>query len=352
MKTLSLAGRVAALALLAEAVATPGLWWPDGLLAPVPVWGAVAPALAVWRGATLALALACAWAVVDGRRRSFAVALALLLARCGADRALWQPYVLEQSALLAGACFVDNAREDDVTEALRWLLGLVFVWGGAHKWNHDFLARGLDWVPFALPRGAAYGVALGEVALGVACIARPARAVARYALALFSLAVVATLLVARRNLAVVPWNLSHVPLALLLLRPDGDWRRAARHPFAWGVAAVFGALPLAYPLGWPPYLALRVYTADSLRAMYFLADDRALPPAARAVARHDAPGALSVSVDLERWAHAETGGFVPPEAPCFRAIHARLCARAAGAQVLLVMVQPREPRTRSERCPR
>jgi uncharacterized membrane protein len=349
MKTLSLVGRVAALALLAEVIVTPGLWWPDGLLAPIPVWASVAPNVAAWRALTALLCLGCAWAVVDGGRRALQVALALLLVRCGADRVLWQPYALEQCALLAGACFVDDAREEDVAEALRWLLGLVFIWGGVHKWNDSFLADGLAWVPFALPRGAAHAVAIGEVALGVAAIVPRARSVARYGVVAFSLAVGATLLLARRNPAVLPWNLSHVPLALLLLR-DGSPRKAARHPFAWGVALVFGALPFAYPLGWPPYLALRVYTADSLRAMYLVDDPAALPPAARAVARHDAVGALSTSVDLEHWAHAETGGFVPPEAPCFRAVLARLCARSPQGRVLMVMVQPREPRTRYERC--
>jgi hypothetical protein len=351
MKTLSLVGRVAALALLAEVIVTPGLWWPDGLLAPIPVWTSVAPTLLLWRGLTVLLALACVGAVIDGGRRALLCVLAALLVRCGLDRVLWQPYVLEQCALLVGACFVDDAREEDVTEALRWLLGLVFVWGGAHKWNDDFLAAGLSWVPFALPQGAAHAVALGEVALGVAALVPRARPIARYGVMAFSLVVSATLLLARRNPAVLPWNLSHIPLALLLLR-DGSWRRAARHPFAWGIALVFGALPFAYPLGWPPYLALRVYTADSLRAMYYVDDPAVLSPAARIVARHDAVGALSTSIDLEVWAHAETGGYVPPEAPCFRAILKRLCARADGGHVLMVMVQPREPRTRYERCAR
>ncbi len=351
MKTLSLVGRVAALALLAEVIATSGLWWPDGLLAPIPVWASAAPNLAAWRALTALLCLGCAWAVVDGGRRAMAVALTLLLARCGVDRVLWQPYVLEQCALLAGACFVDDAREEDVTEALRWLLGLVFVWGGAHKWNDAFLAGGLAWLPFALPPGrrARRRARRGRARRRRDRPARPPpRALRRRGL----------LAPRGRHAPPGPTQPRRPPLEPLPRPPRappparGLLARGGAAPLRLGRRARVRRAPLRVPARLAAVPALRVYTADSLRAMYFVDDPAALPPAARAVARHEGVGALSTSVDLERWAHAETGGFVPPEAPCFRAVLARLCARSPQGRVLMVMVQPREPRIRYERCAR
>jgi uncharacterized membrane protein YphA (DoxX/SURF4 family) len=307
-----------------------------------------------------ALAVAAGWRLP----RTLPLLAALLLLRCVPDRALWQSYLLEQTATLLLAAWALRApatRAGDALVALRLMLALLFLWAGLHKLNPTFIDSGLGSLlaPVGIESTPSWlngAAAVLESLLGAALLLRRTRRAASLALVAFSLTAAAALLVLGLNRAVVPWNLAHA-LVLLLLFRRVDRPAVALRPAPIAIGVVFGLLPLLHPLGVPSYLALRLYTGSSLHAVLYIDDVAALPAPARAVAASDNSGTFAAVIPIETWAHEATGAFVPPDDPVFAAVTSRVCARVPNPdRVLAVVSAPpdwsgRARDTRYLRCP-
>ncbi|MCC7535662.1 MAG: DoxX family protein, partial [Deltaproteobacteria bacterium] len=266
-------------------------------------------------------------------------------------------------AIVGWATWYGNAREGVV--AIRLVIGLLFAWAGLHKVNPAFVANGMgaivaQWGWPAPPPWVNVAIAVIEVALGVGLLVPRTRRIAAYGLVVWSLTVALGLSAMGLNRAVVPWNVGHAVMSMWLARapssPAHEGWSWARRPSLLVVATVFGAMPALHVLGWPPYLALRLYTGSSPIALLHLNEPEVLPAAARRVARREESGTFRAVLDVQRWAHEATGAFVPPENAVFEGVLGHVCRRVRRPrEVLLVVVERdehwrRAPETRYLRC--
>lgn len=364
VRSADVVARVVALCLLAQLAASASLWFGDGWLAPL--WVVPMPLWCARAGTTLlALAGAAVLAGLGGRRAIGTLAIVLMW-RCAIDRALWQTYALEHVALLSIAAWASSttSRDAEGARAVRWVLGLVFVWAGLHKLNPSFFAHGLDAVAEGAPPWANVAAALAEATLGVAMLGSRTQRAAAWLLALFSTATALTLAARGLNRAVIPWNAEHALLFVWLARRPSDALVRLREPLpnrrrvgvVSAVVLVFGVLPIAWLVGYPPYLALRLYTASSMSASLYLDDMERLPASAHSVASLDSSGTYAHVVDLQAWSQAASGAFVPPERATFEAVLGRICVHLpTRANALLVLQRPADfflpAQTHYLRCP-
>ncbi|MCA0236138.1 MAG: hypothetical protein LCH81_07125 [Bacteroidetes bacterium] len=266
--------RIVLIGLAACMLFSGGLWRPGERNFPaLPVWGEAREGDTWWYVWVFGLFCALLVASVSRPREMYLWLLAgLLLFLCVLDLNRLQPwtwfFLLAIGIVAAGAT--------SSLMALRWLLAAVYIWGGANKLTPYFAEENFRWFCEVFESTAflgnyptlGYAVAVFEMILGLLLVFPRRNAWLGWIFIVFHGLIILSLLAARWNYVVIPWNAAMALLAFFLLASDGEKKRPnLTQAFLLLLA---GFMPLAYYFNaWPYQLSWQLYTNTQPEAVFF-----------------------------------------------------------------------------------
>ncbi|PQO41847.1 hypothetical protein C5Y96_00295 [Blastopirellula marina] len=189
--------------------------------------------------------------VVLGRpRMGLAVHAASLLLSFVFDQYRTQPQVIANAVLMLAAV------ESVGPVIVRWFLASLWLWAGTHKllspdwfsFGSWYMVKSLHVDPEDFQMLFAYGVSLGEIAVGLLAIFRPRWAAIPCVLMHGGIVAFLSPLFYNHNFSVIPWNLATATIGCWVM-----WNAPSNRPqFRW--EWITAALLLVYPAGF--YLGL------------------------------------------------------------------------------------------------
>lgn len=266
--------RIVLAGLGASMLLSAGLWLPGERSFPtLPLLGDAGSRTEIWHSVLLILV----WVLLAGcfirpKRMFLWTFSALLLLVCFLDLNRMQPwtwfFLLAIGIAAAGATSSHTA--------LRWLLAAVYIWGGANKLTPYFAEENFRWFCEVFETTAflgnypalGYAVAVFEMILGLLLVFPRRKAWWGWIFIVFHGLIILSLLVARWNYVVIPWNAALALLAFFLQASDGEKKRPnLTQAFLLLLA---GFMPLAcYFNAWPYQLSWQLYTNTQPEAVFF-----------------------------------------------------------------------------------
>jgi hypothetical protein len=205
--------------------------------------------------------------------KAFLLPLVLLLALlCGLDLNRLQPWTwffLLVSAIVSAGKFT-------ATTAMRWLLAAVYCWGGVNKLTPYFAEDNFRWFCEVFESTAflgqypalGYAVAVFEIVLGVMLIWPKENKWFRWIYVVFHALIIISLLKARWNYVVIPWNAALAAMAFLLL--SGPKLADRPNQWQWILLFLAGVMPLANLFhSWPHQLSWQLYSNTQPEAVFY-----------------------------------------------------------------------------------
>ncbi|QDU77180.1 hypothetical protein Pan97_42420 [Bremerella volcania] len=195
-----------------------------------------------WMLATLIL-------VLIRPRMGLAVHVASLLLSFVFDQYRTQPQFIANAVLMLAT--IENVG----VVIVRWFLASLWLWAGTHKllspdwfsFGSWYMVQSLHVNPEDFQMLFAYGVALGEISVGLLAIFRPRWAAIPCVLMHVGIVIFLSPLFYNHNVSVVPWNLATATIGCWVMwnapsiRPQRRWE--------WIVAAVLLVYPAGFYLG-------------------------------------------------------------------------------------------------------
>ncbi|MHC2070167.1 DoxX family protein [Bremerella sp. T1] len=234
------------IAVVAQAL-TIGITWPlwQVRISPVHMPAIDLPQIpfGVWMLATLVL-------VIVRPRLGLAVHAASLLLSFVFDQYRTQPQVIAMVMLMFAVV------EDCGVVLVRWFLASLWLWAGLHKllspdwftFASWYMVKSLHVNPENFQRLFAYGVGLGELAVGLLAIFRPRWAAIPCAMMHVGITLFLTPLFYDHNISVMPWNLATAIIGGWVM-----WNAPSvvpRFRWEWGLAGLLLIYPAGFYAGW------------------------------------------------------------------------------------------------------
>lgn len=251
-----------------------GLWLPGERSFPtLPLFGDAGSRTEIWHSALLVLL--CVWlaiCIVRPKKIFLWPFPVLLLLTCVLDLNRLQPwtwfFMLATGMVAAGTT---SSRK-----ALRWLLAAVYIWGGANKLTPYFAEENFRWFCEVFETTAflgqfpalGYAVAVFEIILGVLLILPRRKPVWGWIFIVFHVLIIISLLAARWNYVVIPWNAAMALVAFFLLASGEEKKRP--NTVQVFLLLLAGFMPLAYYFNeWLYQLSWQLYTNTQPEAVFF-----------------------------------------------------------------------------------
>ena len=196
----------------------------------------------------------------------------LLLILCAFDLNRLQPWTWFFMLALA----IVGAGHNSAPAAVRWLLAAVYFWGGANKLTPYFAEENFKWFCEVFETTAFLGqypalgyiVAVFEIALAVMLVMPQRKARFGWIYVIFHGLIILSLLKARWNYVVMPWNAAMAAMAFLLLNTSEQPEKVGKLQFA--LLFLAGVMPVANLFhSWPHQLSWQLYSNTQPEAVFY-----------------------------------------------------------------------------------
>lgn len=284
------------------------------------------------------------------------------------DQTRLQPWVYQYVVMLGVLACWQPGQHDEITAkttllASQLVLALLYFWSGAQKLNwsfgHEVMPALLASVRIRLPAvylsylpAAGIAVALFEMLIGIGLLSRKTRRAAIVLAVATHILVLLTLIVARRNSVVWPWNVAMMTMVVLLFwRFDGSlvskdllqWRGPNLLSYLpKAVVVICGLAPALSFFGWwDLYLSGALYSGNEPVAVAHInnaARDRLSATAKQFVFT---TGHGELMLPLYEWSLADLNVPPYPEVRCHRQAARQVCALADDPQRIELIIKAR-----------
>lgn len=302
---------------------------------------------------SIGLVMTLVLAAIMARPRWYLVAsVAITIVLVVLDQTRLQPWVYQYAIMLALLGF-GGANQKAVVAANQIVVATLYFWSGLHKlsWSfvHDVAPRliestGVHLSPRALTV-VALAIAVCETLIGMGLLLRRTRRVAVVLACLMHATILVTLIFARLNTVVWPWNVAMIAITVMLfyrreLTPFASLRRDYLPKAA---LLICGLLPaLSFVGWWDLYLSGALYSGKSPVAVMRISEsvrDR-LPSRVQEITFKTTRGELILP--LFEWSSSELNVPPYPELRVYREIAHQLCASdtSTNANALIIKGRP------------
>lgn len=287
-------------------------------------------------------------AIAAHARRYLAVSVVLTIILIFMDQTRLQPWVYQYAIMLALLAVNQKA----ILAANQFVVATLYFWSGLQKlsWTFVYEVAPTLFESVGIRLSSKYltiiavAIAICEAMIGVGLLLRRTRRVAVVLACLMHSIILVTLILARLNTVVWPWNVAMMAITIILFWRNDETPFASLAVDCLPKAAMLlcGLLPFLSFIGaWDLYLSGALYSGKSPVAVMRTSEslrDR-LPATARGITFRTNRGELMLP--FYEWSLAELNVPPYPEVRVYRQLARQLCALDADAQANALIVKAR-----------